>query len=221
LPGSEAIHGESRSSGSPQEVLGVNSDDGTADGPARPIDPAEFEQTVRARFGSAAQPILDAYPHQTRQAAIGSLRDLARDGEFAWHAWTWARVLSEKHKAKAFVYYFDVSPAGSTEGAPHGLEVPYVFGNLGVRTDLGIAPPQASEAARKTSDLMQSYWINFAAQGDPNGPGLPVWPAFDAARPSSLYFGASIDTRTLPNLAKLQALEGYFKAQREPRVARQ
>jgi hypothetical protein len=25
---------------------------------------------------------------------------------------------------------------------------------------------------------LSSYWANFAANGDPNGKGLPLWPAF-------------------------------------------
>jgi carboxylesterase type B len=27
-------------------------------------------------------------------------------------------------------------------------------------------------------NTMTSYWANFAAKGDPNGNGLPVWPAY-------------------------------------------
>ena len=33
-------------------------------------------------------------------------------------------------------------------------------------------------ADRHLADLMTSYWANFAANGDPNGKGLPAWPAY-------------------------------------------
>jgi para-nitrobenzyl esterase len=62
-------------------------------------------------------------------------------------------------------------------GAPHGGEIPYVFGTLTARPGATLA---AEDLA--VSRLAQSYWVNFARTGDPNGAGLPTWPRHDAAK---------------------------------------
>ena len=81
-------------------------------------------------------------------------------------------------------------PGLESTGAFHSQEIAYVFGNL-ARTRI---PPPRNELRptnavdKQISDVMQQYWTNFAKTGDPNGPGLPVWPKFDSSSRGYIQF---------------------------------
>ena len=64
----------------------------------------------------------------------------------------------------------------SPYGAPHASELPFVFGTISARYG-ALATPQDYDASK----VMHGYWVNFARTGDPNGAGLPAWPAYDKA----------------------------------------
>jgi carboxylesterase type B len=51
---------------------------------------------------------------------------------------------------------------------------------------------------------MAAYWTNFAASGNPNGPGLPAWPRFDPQQPTTLHFSDGIHIGTVPDMATLE-----------------
>jgi para-nitrobenzyl esterase len=61
---------------------------------------------------------------------------------------------------------------------------------------------------RKVSELMGSYWSNFARTGDPNGDGLPRWPSYSQDGYQVLHLRA--DPRAAPDehRARYQFLDG-------------
>ena len=134
------------------------------------------------------------------------------------HEWlTWRR--SFRGKGKAFLYYFDQHPEhapGTPEadhGAPHGVDVPYVFENLET-----MGRP-ATDGDRQISGAMAKHWTNFAKHGDPNGAGLSAWPAFSDSGPAVMYFADTPKTGTVPSESSLRVLDGYFAWRRSPEGA--
>lgn len=67
------------------------------------------------------------------------------------------------------------------EGTPHGGEIAFVFGTLGTPM-FGPPPPPPTAEDQAVSRTAQSYWVNFARAGDPNGAGLPTWPRYDPSK---------------------------------------
>jgi para-nitrobenzyl esterase len=190
-------------------LVGTNSDEGALFNRGT-LTAATFEQQVRDSYGPAADAILAAYEHATDAEAAQSGKDLFRESAFAWHTWAWASLESQKGKGKAFVYYFQYHTPSSPGGATHGADVGYVFGTRRNAT--------SEEAA--LSDLMMTYWTNFAKNGDPNGEGIPVWPSFTEQSPQAMILDTTSVAKKLPNLDKIKAFDGYYAWRRAEATAK-
>ena len=194
-------------------LVGYNSDEGLSF--SREKTPAEFIANVRTRYGQFADVLLKVYPAGTG-AVPKTARDLMRDAAFGWQTWSWATLQRRTGKSKVFYYYFDQHAehqAGSPEadhGAPHGVDVPYVFQTLD-RKDAKLTP-----ADWVVSDMMSTYWTNFAKLGNPNGPGVPEWPEFTASRRDVRYFHGRAWTGPVPGADALKVLDEYYEWRRTP-----
>jgi para-nitrobenzyl esterase len=146
-----------------------------------------FSDDIRARFGDSAEAILEAYPAASDAEALESAASLASDMFMGYVTWKWIEMHLETGRSPIFRYSFDrvipIAPdhTGKSRpvtakdiGARHAGEIEYVFGALASSPKVPWEPVD-----HRLSDLMMSYWTNFARSGDPNGAGLPKWPRYD------------------------------------------
>ncbi len=61
---------------------------------------------------------------------------------------------------------------------------------------------------------MSSYWVNFARSGDPNGRGLPPWPAFTNAESKVLDISDPITVGEVTNINGLKVFDAVYTSVR-------
>jgi len=139
---------------------------------------------LKARFGAHAREALAVFPAAADAdvpAAIDRVITVGANAEPARFTAGNAAMTG----SRAWVFHFTRVPAtrlAKTGGAHHGVDLAYVFGNLE-------EPGAYTDTDQALSRTVMGYWVNFAKSGDPNGPGLPAWPAFTENADAHMEFG--------------------------------
>ena len=196
-------------------LLGSNAEEAHSLVDVSHVTAASFDSGIEQSYGKLPPALLEAYPHATDEEARQARLDFERDLRFGWDMWAWARLQEASGKSPVFYYSFRQKPpfpAGSVYagwGASHFAELWYVFDHLNQ------APWRWTAADRKLAEEMSGYWVNFAKSGDPNGPGLPPWPAFTSPENKVQCLGDPISVGGVASIDSLKVFDAVYSAARE------
>jgi para-nitrobenzyl esterase len=157
-------------------LAGWNKDEGSANSlfGKKPQTLANYKAKLKEWYGKDANQMLKLYPAANEAEMKESAGALAGDRFIAYSTWKWNEDQLETGSSPVYRYHFEQAPpqpAGEpSHGAYHSADIEYVFQAL----DSKKLP--WTDADRKLSDTISSYWTNFAKTGNPNGAGLPNWP---------------------------------------------
>jgi carboxylesterase 2 len=127
---------------------------------------AAYLASAAKQYGSLTEEFLTLYPAATDAEALAAFKASARDSARV-STWLWATEWLRHARNPVYTYYWTHALPG--QSASHGSEIHYVFDNL-YSADLAW-----TDEDRSIADTVSSYVVNFAAQGNPNGKGLPAW----------------------------------------------
>ena len=164
-------------------LAGWNKDEGSGTVLFAPRKPtvASLKERAEKEFGAQAPAFLKAYAASNDAEALRVAEDYAGDRFIAYATWQWIEAQVKTGDAAVYRYRFDRGSPGDPNhsaemGAFHSDDIEYVFGNLDSRKGAAWRPEDY-----KISEMMQTYWTNFAKTGDPNEANLPQWPTYNSA----------------------------------------
>jgi len=177
----------------------------------------KFRNQVNKKFSADEAAILKLYPAGSDDEATASAIALASDQFIAYSTWKWIEMQRQTAAKPVYKYLFSrvrpTPPDAKFNGVPvaklgavHASEIEYVFGALDSNKSFTWQPEDY-----KLSELMQTYWSNFAKTGDPNGSGVPKWPANDG-RNEFAVMHLDVDAHSSPEAHRdrYQWLDEYY-----------
>jgi para-nitrobenzyl esterase len=150
----------------------------------KPAGRTEFVGKLQDFYGDAAEELVKAFPSsnakELRQAGSRFVTD-------SWFVQPSRQMLQGMANVRSPVFQYEFARPSRTFpalGAPHAIELRYVFNTLKDRENR----PRDQVLA----DIVTDYWVQFAKTGNPNSGNLPRWPEYRNDTREYIQFGHEI-----------------------------
>jgi len=186
---------------------------------------ANFAAAVQKMYAEKATDILKVYDAATDEEVPQTATELASDRFIGYSTWKWIDQHAQTGKNPVYRYYYlrprpsmraemgnaTANLAGGITrnadsaarktplavGAVHSAEIEYALGNLPTNRVFDWQPEDYF-----VSGIMENYFANFIKTGNPNGIGVPQWPALTINSPATVMH---IDVHTRAETEKTRA----------------
>ena len=186
-----------------------------------------YRAAVQKAFGERSAEVLRLYPAATDADVEQAATSLASDRFLGYSTWKWADMQTQTGGKPVYRYYYarprpamtaemgnatanlaggvtkgdpNAKPAPPAKGAVHSAEIEYALGNLATNKVFAWTPDDYN-----VSKTMQAYFANFIKTGNPNGAGLPTWPALKPGAGGQLL-RLDVKTEVVPDQTRARYL---------------
>ena len=184
-----------------------------------------FKEILKNMFGDKAVEAMKLYNVTDDASVIPAATALASDMFIAFSTWKWSNMQKQTGDKPVFRYHYcrprpetmssvikkacDPDKAKASEksndneihdvaGAVHSADIEYAMGNLPTNRVYDWQP-----ADYEISTIFQMYYANFIKTGNPNGLGVPEWPAINGqAVPPVMQIDVKTYVKKDPELKK-------------------
>ena len=174
-------------------LIGVNADEWTSLRYYTPdYDLDGYRAALSWTYGERVDEALALYPAKSKEDLQAATDRWMTDLVFVGPSTFMARWM-DGVSSPTYFYVFSrrlPAPGGDNLGAYHAAEIAYAWNNL---DDEPWVPRE--EYDRRLAEIISSYWVQFAASGDPNAVDLPAWPPFDSETENYLELGDAIEAK--------------------------
>jgi len=181
--------------------------------------PENLRKALQTLYGDRASEASKVYAGSTPDEVWQAATDLSSDRFIGFSTWKWADLHGRTSEKPVYRYLYahprpqtTVVPGRATSGASaaarparprgavHSAEIEYAMGNLATNKVYAWTPEDD-----KISEVMQAFFANFVKTGNPNGPGVPQWPAANNG-PVTQIMRLDLDSHAEPDKTRARYL---------------
>jgi para-nitrobenzyl esterase len=147
------------------------------------LDEAVVKSRLRERLGNDGNRIFELFRKSRPKATPSELYFII--SAFPSNAIVQAERKAALRKAPAFLYQirWRTPVEGGRRLSPHCIEIPFAMQNVWQLPEMVGTGAELQPLA----DRVSGAWVAFARTGNPNHPGIPRWPAYDASDRAAMH----------------------------------